>query len=147
MMQRTCIDCGAMYAPSGVRQQRCGSCGAKHNREKNRQYVAEFRDRHRTKEEAERIQRRTWQLDAEKSRAESLFADGMTASAIAQKLGRSHHTVLKPSPDPKPAGGWVYCGGIPSRRSCHTSPQRCPMTNRVACLTRLCPERLLGARA
>jgi DNA-binding CsgD family transcriptional regulator len=94
-MKRTCIDCGGLYVPSGVRQQRCGICGFEHNRKKNAQYQTAFRARHRTKEEAERIQRRTWQLDGAKYRAEALHADGMSPSAIAQKLGCSHHTLLR----------------------------------------------------
>lgn len=92
--QRQCIGCGAMYAPRGPRQQRCGICGVEHNREKSRQYQTASRARHRTTEDAERIQRRRWQLDGAKSSAESLHADGMSASAIAKKLGYSHHTIL-----------------------------------------------------
>jgi DNA-binding CsgD family transcriptional regulator len=65
-----------------------------HNRKKNAQYQTAFRTRHRTQEETERIQRRTWQLDGAKYRAESLVADGMTASAAAEHLGVSHHTII-----------------------------------------------------
>jgi len=66
-----------------------------HNRKKNLEYQHAFRARHRTAEESARIQRRTWKLDGMKSRAESLFADGLTATAIAQRLGCSHHTILR----------------------------------------------------
>jgi DNA invertase Pin-like site-specific DNA recombinase len=57
--------------------------------------VRTFRERHRSPEEAERIQRRAWQLDGAKYRAESLFADGMSPSAIALQLRVSHHTLLR----------------------------------------------------
>jgi predicted nucleic acid-binding Zn-ribbon protein len=107
-MKRTCIDCGAMYEPSGVRQQRCGSCGVKHNQKKNRQYQRDFRAHHRTKADAERIERCTWRLEGAKSRAESLHADSMSPSAIAQKLGRSHHTVLKHLARPQLEGACTF---------------------------------------
>lgn len=74
---------------------RCQSCAAEHNRAKNREHVRTFRERHRSPEEAERIQRRAWQLDGAKYRAESLVADGWTPSAAAEKLGVSHHTILR----------------------------------------------------
>lgn len=93
--RRTCIGCGAIYEPSGVRQQRCTSCAVEHNRKKNLEYQHAFRARHRTAEESARIQRRTWKLDGMKSRAESLFADGLTATAIARQLGCSHHTLQR----------------------------------------------------
>jgi DNA-binding CsgD family transcriptional regulator len=93
--RKQCVDCGKPFTPVSNHQQRCADCGAAHNRRANAHYQAQHRARHRTKEDAERIQRRTWQLDAAKSRAESLHADGMSPSAIAQKLGCSHHTVLR----------------------------------------------------
>jgi DNA invertase Pin-like site-specific DNA recombinase len=61
----------------------------------NAEYQRRFRERHRNPEEAARIQRKGWRLDAKKYRAESLVADGMTASAAALKLGCSHHTLLR----------------------------------------------------
>jgi DNA invertase Pin-like site-specific DNA recombinase len=94
-MRRPCVDCGALYEPRGARQQRCKSCGVKHNRRKNRENVAAFRARHRTNEDVERSERRTWKMDAARSRFEMLHADGMSPSAIAQKTGHSHHTVLR----------------------------------------------------
>ena len=92
---KTCVDCGGMYEPSGVRQQRCGPCAVEHRRKKNLDYVHAFRARHRTKEHIERIERRTWQMDAAKSRFEMLAGEGMSATAIGQKTGHSHHTVLR----------------------------------------------------
>ena len=93
--QRTCVDCRAMYEPRGPRQLRCQSCAVKHNRRQNAHYQATFRSRHRTPEYAERIQRKTWQMDAARSRFELLASDGMSATAIARKTGHSHHTVLE----------------------------------------------------
>jgi hypothetical protein len=95
MNSKACIDCGAMYEPRGTRQQRCDHCAVEHDRKKNLEYQPAFRARHRTKEDAERIERRTWQMDAAKSRFETLFADGMSATAIARKTGHSHHSVLR----------------------------------------------------
>ncbi len=92
---RACIDCGLMYEPTGVRQLRCKSCAPLHSRKKNLANQNAFRARHRTAEEAERVQRRAWQLDAAKFRAESLVADGMSPTAAAERAGISHHTVLK----------------------------------------------------
>lgn len=92
---KTCIGCGVMYAPRGTRSQRCAPCAVEHHRLKNQEYQHAFRARHRSKEDAERIERRTWQMDAVKSRAESLVADGLTATACAVKLGCSHHTLLR----------------------------------------------------
>jgi hypothetical protein len=93
--ERLCVDCNGAYRPTSPRQQRCQSCGVEHTRKKNLEYQHAFRARHRTAEEAERLQRRAWRLDGMKSRAESLHADGLSPSAIAVKLGCSHHTVLK----------------------------------------------------
>ena len=92
---RTCIDCKALYEPTGVRQQRCEPCAVEHNRKKNLEYQHAFRARHRTPEDADRRERRTWRMDAERARFEMLHADGMSGSAIAKKIGRSHHTVLR----------------------------------------------------
>lgn len=47
---RACLDCGAMYAVSSPRQQRCATCRAKHDRIKNKQYQAEHRRRRRETE-------------------------------------------------------------------------------------------------
>ena len=93
--QRTCVDCGAMYEPRGTRQLRCGSCRAAHDRKMNAEYQRRHRARHRTREDVERSERRTWQMDAARSRFELLHADGMSATAIARKLRCSHHTVLR----------------------------------------------------
>jgi len=93
--QRKCITCDEAYVPRGPRQQRCTSCAVEHNRKKNLAYQHAFRARHRTPVETARIERRGWQLDGIKSHAESLHAEGLTATAIAQKLGCSHHTVLR----------------------------------------------------
>ena len=95
MMGKPCIDCRALYVPRGPRQQRCGVCAAKHNRKMNAEYQRRHRARHRSAETAERIRRRGWQLDAIEYRSESLFADGMSASAAAEKLNCSHHTLLR----------------------------------------------------
>jgi len=92
---RTCVGCGAMYEPSGVRQQRCTSCAVEHTRKKNAEYQRQHRARHRSKEETAYQERRTWRLDANKARAEQLVADGLTPTACAERLGCSHHTVLR----------------------------------------------------
>jgi DNA invertase Pin-like site-specific DNA recombinase len=92
---RPCLDCGMMYAPRGPRQQRCQGCAVEHARRKNCAHQRAFRARHRTLEETARIERRAWQLDGAKYRAESLFADGMSPSAIALQLRVSHHTLLR----------------------------------------------------
>jgi len=101
--RRTCIDCGVMYEPSGVRQQRCASCAAEHTRKKNCEYQRAFRARHRSPEEAERLQRRAWRLDGAKYRAESLVADGLSPSAAAEKLRVSHHTLIRHLSQPEAA--------------------------------------------
>jgi DNA invertase Pin-like site-specific DNA recombinase len=61
----------------------------------NAEYQRQHRAHLRTPEDAERSLRRTWRMDATRSRFEMLHADGMSASAIAQKTGHSHHTVLR----------------------------------------------------
>lgn len=93
-MQRTCVDCRALYEPR-TRQLRCQSCAVEHDRRKNRENVAAFRARHRSAETTERIRRRSWWLEGMKSRAESLVADGLSATACAERLGISHHTILR----------------------------------------------------
>jgi DNA invertase Pin-like site-specific DNA recombinase len=95
MSPKPCVDCGGMYEPRGTRQQRCETCAVKRNRKKNLEYQHAFRVRHKTKEDAERSERRTWQMDAARSRFELLASDGMSATAIARKTGHSHHTVLE----------------------------------------------------
>jgi DNA-binding CsgD family transcriptional regulator len=62
---------------------------------KNAANVAAFRVRHRTPAETARIERKGWRLDMAKYRCESLVADGWTPSAAAEKLGVSHHTILR----------------------------------------------------
>jgi hypothetical protein len=59
-----------------------------HTRKKNLEYQHVFRQRHKTDANPRMLP------DAERTQFEMLHADGMTASAIAQKLGHSHHTVL-----------------------------------------------------
>jgi DNA invertase Pin-like site-specific DNA recombinase len=66
-----------------------------HNRKKNLEYQHAFRARHRSKEFAAYIERKKWQMDAAKSRFELLAGDGMSATAIGEKTGHSHHTVLR----------------------------------------------------
>ena len=88
-MKRTCVTCGAMYEPSGVRQQRCKSCAVEHTRKKNLEYQHTFRQRHKTDA------KRRMLPDAVFGRFEQLHADGMSATAIAKKTGHSHHTVLR----------------------------------------------------
>jgi hypothetical protein len=94
-MKRTCIDCEALYAPRGPRQQRCQSCAVEHHRKKNLEYQHAFRARHRTPEDAERLQCRTWKLDGVKSRAEMLAGEGLSATAISKIVGCSHHSVIR----------------------------------------------------
>jgi len=93
--RRTCIDCGAMYELRGPRQERCQSCAVEHTRKKNLERQHAFRARHRTPEEAERIQRRTWRVELEKHSCEMLVSEGMSPSAAARKVHLSHHTILK----------------------------------------------------
>jgi DNA-binding CsgD family transcriptional regulator len=93
--QRVCIGCGQLCEPGGPRQLRCKSCAAEHSRKKNLEYQHAFRARNRSPEDAARIERRGWWLDAMKYRAESLVADGMNPTACAERLGISHHTILK----------------------------------------------------
>jgi transposase len=61
----------------------------------NRLYQQDSRARHTSPQAIERSERRAWRMDAKKSRAEMLHAEGMTASAAAEYLGVSHHTVLR----------------------------------------------------
>lgn len=87
-MQRTCIGCGAMYAPRSPSQQRCQSCAVEHNRAKNLEYQHAFRQRHKT-DPKPRVP------DTERGRFEMLHAEGMSANAIALELGRNRRTVAK----------------------------------------------------
>ena len=87
--QKVCAVCGAEYQPTSPRQQRCPPCAVLHTRKKNLEYQHAFRQRHKTDANPRMLP------DAERTQFEMLHADGMTASAIAQKLGHSHHTVLK----------------------------------------------------
>ena len=93
--QRTCVDCGLPYTPSGVGQLRCTNCRVEHTRRMNRLWQQDSRARHTSPQAIERSERRTWRMDAARTRFEMLHADGMSATAIARKLGYSHHTVLK----------------------------------------------------
>jgi DNA invertase Pin-like site-specific DNA recombinase len=78
-----------MFVPRGPNHLRCQACAVKHSRQQNAAYQHAFRQRHPTNAKPRTVP------DAVRYQFEMLHAEGLTANAIAQKLGHSHHTVLK----------------------------------------------------
>ena len=85
---RKCVACGVDYSPGGPRQERCKTCAVEHYRKKNLQYVHTFRQRHPRDVIRQSIP------EYEHSEWEQLHANGESASEIAIRFSRSHHTVL-----------------------------------------------------
>jgi DNA-binding CsgD family transcriptional regulator len=92
---RTCAGCGALYVPTGARQERCAPCALSRTRKAHTQYEADRRARNRDPLAAERRLRRAWRVDGAKARAEMLVAEGASPSRAAEIAGCSHHTVLQ----------------------------------------------------